>query len=72
LSAQPTTDVRDLPLDGLLERVRESSGLRARSASRARLAMSGMMSAHTVFDVDLVAEQTGRALLESDAALFKR
>jgi alkylation response protein AidB-like acyl-CoA dehydrogenase len=26
-----------------------------------------MMSAHTVFDVDLVAEQLGRALLESDA-----
>jgi alkylation response protein AidB-like acyl-CoA dehydrogenase len=29
-----------------------------------------MMSAHTVFDLDLVAEQCGRALLESDAALF--
>lgn len=31
-----------------------------------------MMSAHTVFDVDLVAEQAGRARLESDAALFPR
>jgi len=29
-----------------------------------------MMAAHTVFDVDLVAEQCGRALLESDAPLF--
>jgi 3-hydroxy-9,10-secoandrosta-1,3,5(10)-triene-9,17-dione monooxygenase len=29
-----------------------------------------MMSAHTVFDLDLVAEQAGRARLESDAALF--
>jgi alkylation response protein AidB-like acyl-CoA dehydrogenase len=29
-----------------------------------------MMSAHTVFDVDLVAEQCGRARLESDAPLF--
>lgn len=28
-----------------------------------------MMSAHTVFDVDLVAEQCGRALLESDVPL---
>jgi 3-hydroxy-9,10-secoandrosta-1,3,5(10)-triene-9,17-dione monooxygenase len=31
-----------------------------------------MMSAHTVFDVDLVAEQCGRARLESDAPLFRR
>ena len=31
-----------------------------------------MMSAHTVFDVDLVAEQCGRARLESDAPLFPR
>jgi 3-hydroxy-9,10-secoandrosta-1,3,5(10)-triene-9,17-dione monooxygenase len=31
-----------------------------------------MMSAHTVFDVDLVAEQCGRAWLESDAPLFPR
>ena len=29
-----------------------------------------MMSAHTVFDLDLVAEQCGRARLESDAPLF--
>jgi len=29
-----------------------------------------MMSAHTVFDVDLVAEQCGKARLESDADLF--
>jgi 3-hydroxy-9,10-secoandrosta-1,3,5(10)-triene-9,17-dione monooxygenase len=29
-----------------------------------------MMSAHTVFDLDLVAEQCGRALLESEAPLF--
>jgi len=29
-----------------------------------------MMSAHTVFDCDLVAEQCGRARLESDALLF--
>jgi 3-hydroxy-9,10-secoandrosta-1,3,5(10)-triene-9,17-dione monooxygenase len=29
-----------------------------------------MMSAHTVFDLDLVAEQSGRARLESDAPLF--
>ena len=29
-----------------------------------------MMSAHTVFDLDLVAEQCGRALLEADAPLF--
>src|SRR4029450_164960 len=31
-----------------------------------------MMSAHTVFDLDLVAEQAGRARLESDAPLFPR
>lgn len=31
-----------------------------------------MMSAHTVFDVDLVAEQCGRARLESEAPLFRR
>ena len=31
-----------------------------------------MMSAHTVFDLDLVAEQCGRALLEADAPLFPR
>jgi 3-hydroxy-9,10-secoandrosta-1,3,5(10)-triene-9,17-dione monooxygenase len=31
-----------------------------------------MMSAHTVFDVDLAAEQCGRARLESDAPLFRR
>jgi alkylation response protein AidB-like acyl-CoA dehydrogenase len=31
-----------------------------------------MMSAHTVFDRDLVAEQAGRARLESDAPLFPR
>jgi hypothetical protein len=30
-----------------------------------------MMSAHTVFDIDLVAEQCGRARLESDAPLFR-
>jgi alkylation response protein AidB-like acyl-CoA dehydrogenase len=30
-----------------------------------------MMSAHTVFDLDLVAEQAGRARLESDAPLFR-
>ena len=29
-----------------------------------------MMSAHTVFDLDLVAEQCGKARLESDAPLF--
>lgn len=29
-----------------------------------------MMSAHTVFDLDLVAEQCGRVLLEGDAPLF--
>ncbi|HXZ85418.1 MAG TPA: hypothetical protein VEI82_08010, partial [Myxococcota bacterium] len=29
-----------------------------------------MMSAHTVFDLDLVAEQCGRALVEANAALF--
>ena len=29
-----------------------------------------MMSAHTVFDLDLVAEQCGRALLDADAPLF--
>ena len=29
-----------------------------------------MMSAHTVFDVDLSAEQCGRARLESEAPLF--
>ena len=29
-----------------------------------------MMSAHTVFDLDLVAEQCGRALLEDGAPLF--
>ena len=29
-----------------------------------------MMSAHTVFDCDLVAEQAGRARLESEAPLF--
>jgi hypothetical protein len=28
------------------------------------------VSAHTVFDLDLVAEQAGRARLESDASLF--
>jgi len=28
------------------------------------------MSAHTVFDCDLAAEQAGRARLESDAPLF--
>ena len=31
-----------------------------------------MMSAHTVFDLDLVAEQAGRARLEADAPLFPR
>jgi 3-hydroxy-9,10-secoandrosta-1,3,5(10)-triene-9,17-dione monooxygenase len=31
-----------------------------------------MLGAHTVFDVDLVAEQCGRARLESDAPLFPR
>jgi 3-hydroxy-9,10-secoandrosta-1,3,5(10)-triene-9,17-dione monooxygenase len=31
-----------------------------------------MMSAHTVFDCDLVAEQCGRARLESDAPLYPR
>ena len=31
-----------------------------------------MMSAHTVFDCDLVAEQAGRARLESDAPVFSR
>jgi 3-hydroxy-9,10-secoandrosta-1,3,5(10)-triene-9,17-dione monooxygenase len=31
-----------------------------------------MMSAHTVFDLDLVAEQSGRARLESSAPLFPR
>lgn len=31
-----------------------------------------MMGAHTVFDVDLAAEQSGRARLESDAPLFPR
>jgi alkylation response protein AidB-like acyl-CoA dehydrogenase len=31
-----------------------------------------MMAAHTVFDLDLVAEQSGRARLESDAPLFPR
>jgi len=31
-----------------------------------------MMSAHTVFDVDLSAEQCGRARLESEAPLFSR
>lgn len=31
-----------------------------------------MMSAHTVFDVDLAAEQCGRARLDSDAPLFSR
>jgi hypothetical protein len=30
-----------------------------------------MMCAHTVFDVDLAAEQSGRARLESDAPLFR-
>lgn len=30
-----------------------------------------MMSAHTVFDVDLVAQQCGRARLESDVPLFR-
>jgi hypothetical protein len=29
-----------------------------------------MMAAHTVFDLDLVGEQCGRALLEADVALF--
>jgi 3-hydroxy-9,10-secoandrosta-1,3,5(10)-triene-9,17-dione monooxygenase len=29
-----------------------------------------MMGAHTVFDLDLVAEQCGRALLEAGAPLF--
>jgi hypothetical protein len=31
-----------------------------------------MMAAHTVFDVDLAAEQCGRARLGSDAPLFPR
>jgi alkylation response protein AidB-like acyl-CoA dehydrogenase len=31
-----------------------------------------MMAAHTVFDLDLVGEQCGRALLESDLPLFPR
>ena len=31
-----------------------------------------MMSAHTVFDLDLVAEQCGRARLDSDTPLFPR
>jgi hypothetical protein len=29
-----------------------------------------MMGQHTVFDLDLVAEQCGRALVEANAALF--
>ena len=31
-----------------------------------------MMSAHTVFDLDFVAEQCGRARFDSDAPLFPR
>jgi hypothetical protein len=53
--------------------VMEGSGASVRFADQELARISRdvqMMGAHTVFDLDLVAEQCGRALLEASAPLF--